>query len=765
MRNSFERAGQMMGLIAALSGESEADAKPKKTTHEQHHSQSAEKDTFTRKDFSLVLPSEFKAIPTERRSVMAGEVISLLSTSPSASIQEAWNKLPVTTRESLYLTVFEEGRLTGNATMGAILKWEHFLDPAIQVAFNKYAAKLKGEGLPVPDYNELKGVLTAKAEKNPKSLKRFFDVLTNSLRAPNVPSPLTETFPIPQPEIVPPPTPEAPLVRTPEPTASAEPVAPTPTVEAKQPGIEASPATHLSPSPEQRIKIPAEYARYINRGLDAREQAFPGHFHIQGHIKKIAERDPQTGKEILRSAAALTFDDGLDLENTPKILETLQAEGIRATFYLQGIYITERYRDVLNRMLDAGHEIGLHSLNHSDIKHSKLPLDEIYQQQVIETENRLRKLSTTPQRPEGYTTKLYRPAYGSISREQIAEFSKPGHDKKIINWSVDTEDRGSQTAETMIDLVGNYAQHNDIVLMHSAAGKAHKLTVDALPGMIKKLKERNFAFVTTSEIIGDVPIDPEKVKIAPHLEKAAPTIENPPTTPTFEAPTAPTASVDAGASPSPDQGERVEKVLPSGADAFDKDGYPYGWAFQNHPLYEGDAQPPIPDLVSTTPQGEQPIGLTRTGERKEFSLRKDAFEAFMALRGRLNKEASPEAKALGLFITEGYRTLADQIETKRKYPTKAALPRTSEHELGIAIDITNGQITPLYNYLYGIGKNGTELPPIIASGFIPTALNEPWHARFVGAEAAATYWKKHKTKILDIHTRLRRNEAIVISKN
>lgn len=700
----------MMGIIAALSGEAEVEAKAKKAVHEQ--------TAFQAKDLPVVLPSEYQKFSPEQRSAMTSEIISLLATSSGEAAQEAWKKLPLTTRETLSRTVFEEGRLTGNATRGALLKYGVLLDTNLQVAFNGYADKLKKVGLPVPNYNELTAALTT---KKPADLKKFYDVLTSTLRTKDAPTK----------EVV-----------------SPKPLLTETSLETRGNQRDSTKPEAIDIPKEKKVVIPAEFANYINRD-SRREKDFPGVFFIKGTVKEYKEHP----------TLALTFDDGPDTVYTPQVLRILAEKGVRATFYVQGEFLTKKHQGVLNDILTAGNELALHSFDHTPLNKHTEPPEEVFKKQVVDTAERLRSLTTTPERPNGYSTNLYRPAFGNITDAQINYFGQ--QKMKVVNWSIDTEDWKKGEPGFMSRLVGDGAIGGDIALMHSGGGKRDR-TIAELPAMIDRLKQRGIVFVTTSEILGAVPVDEEKISINKKIEKVAPLPENQLLVPTPETPTA-TTPVDAGTSPSLDQGERTEKVLPPGADAFDKDGYPYGWAFQNYPLYEGDVQPPIPDLVSTTPPGEQPIGLTRSGERKEFSLRKDAFEAFMALRGRLNREGSPEAKTLGLFITEGYRTLANQIETKKKYPTKAALPRTSEHELGIAIDITNGQITPLYNYLYGIGKN--ELPPIIAAGFIPTALNEPWHARFVGSEAAATYWKKHKTKILDIHTRLRRNEAIVISKN
>src|ERR1700756_512392 len=65
-------------------------------------------------------------------------------------------------------------------------------------------------------------------------------------------------------------------------------------------------------------------------------------------------------------AIALTFDDGPDPHVTPAVLDVLHRHGARATFFL----LTEQastHRGLIVRMLEEGHEIGLHFDHHDRI--------------------------------------------------------------------------------------------------------------------------------------------------------------------------------------------------------------------------------------------------------------------------------------------------------------------------------------------------------------------------------------------------------------
>ena len=61
-----------------------------------------------------------------------------------------------------------------------------------------------------------------------------------------------------------------------------------------------------------------------------------------------------------RRVVALTFDDGPDAEETPRVLDVLKRHGVRATFFVVGERI-EAHPELLLRMLSEGHTIGNHT--------------------------------------------------------------------------------------------------------------------------------------------------------------------------------------------------------------------------------------------------------------------------------------------------------------------------------------------------------------------------------------------------------------------
>src|SRR5699024_7249600 len=86
-----------------------------------------------------------------------------------------------------------------------------------------------------------------------------------------------------------------------------------------------------------------------------------------------------------RKMVALTFDDGPDPENTPKILDSLQAYNAKATLFNLANN-AEQNPDIVQRITNEGHEIGNHSISHANlnaVKRQKAEQENINSKQMI----------------------------------------------------------------------------------------------------------------------------------------------------------------------------------------------------------------------------------------------------------------------------------------------------------------------------------------------------------------------------------------------
>ncbi|NLY36167.1 MAG: polysaccharide deacetylase family protein [Tissierellia bacterium] len=187
--------------------------------------------------------------------------------------------------------------------------------------------------------------------------------------------------------------------------------------------------------------------------------------------------DEITGEYLLdasKPVLALTFDDG-PVENTSKLLDVLDKNSIKATFFLQGKNIHGN-EEVLKRMNKGGHTIANHSYNHPDF--TELSEEDIRWQ--IEETDRLIFDAT------GRKTFFFRSPYGSTNERVESLLAKP-----TILWNVDSGDWSGSSVDEICDMLLDTAEDGTIVLMHDT----YSSTVSAIDKVVPLLKKRDFQFV------------------------------------------------------------------------------------------------------------------------------------------------------------------------------------------------------------------------------------------------------------------------------
>lgn len=182
----------------------------------------------------------------------------------------------------------------------------------------------------------------------------------------------------------------------------------------------------------------------------------------------------------------LTFDCGYENGYTPKILDVLKANNVKAAFFITGGYLKQS-PDIVERMIKDGHIVGNHSVNHlsmpqlsvRDAKEEILGLERdfysLFEQKMI----------------------YFRPPSGEFSRRSLAVTASLGY--KTIFWSFAYEDwdtniqRGQEFA---FNKIVNNVRDGVIVLMHAVS----KDNTEAMDSIIRELRTRGFEFKTLDDI-------------------------------------------------------------------------------------------------------------------------------------------------------------------------------------------------------------------------------------------------------------------------
>jgi peptidoglycan-N-acetylglucosamine deacetylase len=199
---------------------------------------------------------------------------------------------------------------------------------------------------------------------------------------------------------------------------------------------------------------------------------------------------------------ALTFDDGPDPEWTPQILDILRAKHVHATFFVIGGN-AEAYPDLIQRILQEGHEIGNHTYTHPNLADTPAAAVQI----ELNATQRLFQALT------GRSLVLFRPPYlgdaepdddSEILPVEIAQnlgYITVGEHIDPVDWSLPGADKIISRVLTALDHPPPDTGRGNTVLLHDAGGDRAQ-TVEALPKLIDQIRARGYQFVPASQLIG-----------------------------------------------------------------------------------------------------------------------------------------------------------------------------------------------------------------------------------------------------------------------
>jgi len=182
---------------------------------------------------------------------------------------------------------------------------------------------------------------------------------------------------------------------------------------------------------------------------------------------------------------AITFDDGPNPVQTPRLLKMLKERSIKSTFFCVGQCVAQS-PEVAQQIVAEGHEIANHSWSHPLL--SKMS-EAAVKDQIDRTHNVI--VQTT-----GVTPTLLRPPYGGFTTRQRT-WANAVWNYKIILWDVDSLDWKHRSPAKTESIIMAETKKGSIILCHDI----HKTTVDAMPATLDALIAKGFKFVTVTELI------------------------------------------------------------------------------------------------------------------------------------------------------------------------------------------------------------------------------------------------------------------------
>ncbi|MGL5316539.1 MAG: polysaccharide deacetylase family protein [Peptostreptococcaceae bacterium] len=196
----------------------------------------------------------------------------------------------------------------------------------------------------------------------------------------------------------------------------------------------------------------------------------------------------------------LTFDDGSSTTVTPKILDALEAEDVRATFFVTGKTIEnggQAAKDLVKRSFDNGNAIANHSYSHD----YKL----LYPNRTLDLDTFVADFNKTDEILKDilgpyFSTRVIRCPGGHMSWKGMDTLDAYLDENNMasIDWNAlnaDAEGK-KKSASELVEYAKKSSEGKEMVvlLMHDTYGKEE--TAKALPEIIKYFKENGYTFKT-----------------------------------------------------------------------------------------------------------------------------------------------------------------------------------------------------------------------------------------------------------------------------
>ncbi|MFF7635459.1 polysaccharide deacetylase family protein [Kitasatospora sp. NPDC008050] len=186
-----------------------------------------------------------------------------------------------------------------------------------------------------------------------------------------------------------------------------------------------------------------------------------------------------------RPQVALTFHGQGDPRLATALLTAAEQHGAKVTVLVVGSWLDQQPQ-MARRILDGGHELGNHTLNHLDI--SSLSADQAYAE-IAGCADRIKALT-------GSIGRWFRPSAAQFATARVkAQARKAGYEH-CLSYGLDPRDYADPGAEVIQRRMLGSIKPGSIVALHMG----HQGTVDALPAVLEALQQRGLSAVTASQL-------------------------------------------------------------------------------------------------------------------------------------------------------------------------------------------------------------------------------------------------------------------------
>lgn len=189
---------------------------------------------------------------------------------------------------------------------------------------------------------------------------------------------------------------------------------------------------------------------------------------------------------------ALTYDDGPNDPYTWRMMEVLERQGVKATFFLLGRFVQQK-PEIARALIAAGHAIGSHTWDHPNLIFASAAK---LRSQLEQTRRAI--LDAT-----GVEPTIFRPPFGGRRPGSLRVARELG--LQPVMWNVSCYDWNAKSTGEIVTRAERQICGGNVILLHD--GEYHRIGVDrsrsveATDRILSRYKAEGYEFVTIPQMM------------------------------------------------------------------------------------------------------------------------------------------------------------------------------------------------------------------------------------------------------------------------